>query len=136
MPAEASLWPRRYALFCGGFLIVQGVSTLAARLVPAVDAAVPWLLRATRMEPVHSVLHIATALLAFSVLWLGARATWWFAAGFGGCYAGLGVLGFATGHSLGLHLQPFDHPFHILLGTLGLVAAWLGRRPAGPAEQH
>lgn len=123
-------WPRLYALFCGVFLILQGTSTLVARLVPAVDAAAPWLLRATRMMPVHSALHIVTALLAFAVLALGARATWWFAAGFGAFYAALGVLGLATGHGLGLHLQTFDHPFHILLGGLGILAAWRGPRPA------
>ncbi len=124
-------WPGRYALFCGVFLILQGVSTLVARLVPAVDAAVPWLLRATRMMPVHSVLHIASALLAFGALALGHRATWLFAAIFGTFYLALGALGLATGHGLGLHLQTFDHPFHILLGGLGLLAAWHGPRPAG-----
>src|SRR5947207_1390489 len=109
-------WPRGYALFCGVFLILQGASTLAARLVPTVDAAMPWLLRATRMMPVHSLLHIATGLLALAVLALGRGATWWFAAGFGAFYAALGLLGLATGHELGLHLQSFDHPLQILLG--------------------
>lgn len=115
---------RWYAWFCGVFLLLQGASTLAARLVPGVDRAVPFLLRATQMVPLHSSLHIATALLAFAVIALGARATWWFAVLFGSFYAGLGVLGLATGHSMGLGLKAFDHPFHIVLGLLGIAAAW------------
>jgi hypothetical protein len=124
----AAPWPRRYALFCGVFLLLQGMATLAARLLPAVDHAMPWLLATTRMMPLHSALHIVTALLAFAVVAIGPAAAWWFAAGFGAFYAALGTLGLLTGHGLGLHLQAFDHPFHILLGTLGLLAAWRSRR--------
>ncbi len=119
---------RTYAWFCGVFLLFQGTTTLAARLSPGFDRMFPALLRATRMVPVHSILHIATALLAFLVIFLGARATWWFAILFGGFYAGLGLLGLASGRTLGLGLQAFDHPFHILLGALGLVAAWRSGR--------
>lgn len=85
------------------------------------------------MQPLHSTLHVATALLALAVLGWGLRATWHFARGFGGFYAGLGLVGLLTGHDLGLHLQPFDHPFHVLLGGLGLVAAWLTPFPSEDA---
>ncbi len=119
---------RAYAWFCGAFLFAQGTTTLAARLFPRFDRMVPALLETTRMMPVHSVLHITTALLAFLAIFLGKRATWWFALGFGSFYAGLALLGFASGRALGLGLQPFDHPFHLLLGGLGIAAAWLGGR--------
>jgi hypothetical protein len=126
--------PRAYALFCGVFLLLQGTSTLAARLFPAVDQAIPGLLATTHMRPVHSVLHIATALLAFAVVTLGQRATVGFAFVFGGFYTALGLFGWLSGFdfaALGLHLQPFDHPFHVLLGGLGLVAvAWARRAPS------
>ena len=49
-----------YALFSGIFLLLQGASTRAARLIPEVDHAFPMLLRATQMVPVHSVLHEAS----------------------------------------------------------------------------
>lgn len=129
-----------FAWFCGVFLLLQGASTLLARLVPAVDQAIPSLLRATRMVPAHSLLHIFTALLAFLVLAAGARPTLWFAALFGAFYAGIGILGMASGadnpNSLcglpaGLGLQPFDHPFHILLGLMGVSAAWRTHRLEG-----
>ena len=119
---------RWYAWFCGVFLLLQGVSTLAARLSSRFDQAFPLLLRATRMMPVHSVLHIGTALLAFAALARGGAATWWFAALFGTFYAGLGLLGAASGHGFGLGLQPFDHPFHVGLGLAGITVAWRTHR--------
>lgn len=122
---------RWYAWFCGVFLLLQGASTLAARLIPEVDRAFPILLRATQMVPVHSTLHIATALLAFAVIAVGAAATWWFALLFGIFYAALGLFGLGTGHSMGLGLKPFDHPFHIVLGLLGVAAAWRSPRSSG-----
>jgi hypothetical protein len=114
---------RAYAWFAGIFLLLQGTSTLAFRLVPALDRAFPPLLEQTRMVPSHSLLHIATALVAFGVLrWGGGRGAWLFALGFGLFYVALAGLGMASGSELCLGLQPFDHPFHILLGGLGLLA--------------
>lgn len=132
---------RTYAWFCALFLLLQGASTLAARLFPAVDRAIPLLLASTRMVPRHSVLHIATALLAFAALAIGARGAWWFAVLFGSFYAALGAIGAIgaidasglpgggraedlCGVTAALGLQAFDHPFHVLLGLLGILAAW------------
>jgi hypothetical protein len=123
--ASPSRQPARgYAWFCGLFLLLQGTTTLAARLVPAFDRALPFLLRTTRMMPVHSALHIATALVAFAAIARGGAAIWWFAALFGAFYTGLGLLGIASGQPLGLGLQPFDHPFHLGLGLAGIAVAW------------
>lgn len=137
-PGAGATSPARFfGWFCALFLLLQGVSTLAARLVPAVDRAFPLLLATTRMVPKHSLLHIATAVLAFGALALGVRATWWFAALFGTFYAALGAIGALgasgipdggaeelCGVTAGLGLQTFDHPFHVLLGLLGMAAAW------------
>ena len=85
------------------------------------------------MMPLHSALHIATAVLAAWALASGAIAIAWFSALFGTFYAGLGFFGLASGAAgaeglcgvpAGLGLQPFDHPFHVLLGLLGMAAAW------------
>jgi hypothetical protein len=115
---------RLYTLFAGVFLLLQGTSTLAFRLHPPLDHAFPLLLEQTRMVPAHSLLHIGTALIA---LWItirrDGRAAFWFAAVFGLFYLGLAIVGQVTGEQLGLGLQPFDHPFHVLLGGLGLLAA-------------
>jgi hypothetical protein len=124
---------RAYTWFVGLFLLAQGLSTLAARLLPAVDAMFPALLEHTRMVPSHSLLHVGTALAAFAVLrWGAARARLRFALGFGLFYVALALVGMGTGSGLGLGLQPFDHPFHLLLGGLGLLAAALDARRGRP----
>jgi hypothetical protein len=124
-------WCRKYVGLAGAFLALQGTSTLAARLLPAVDDAFPALLAQTRMVPSHSLLHIATALAAWAV-WRTAsqRAERGFAVGFGLGYIGLAMAGIVTGSELCLGLQPFDHPFHILLGGIGLLAAAIDSRRA------
>lgn len=117
---------RWYTAGAGGFLLVQGVLTLTFRLVPALDAAFPLLLATTRMVPPHSALHIATGLVALAVLrWGGERGPAHFAAGFGAGYTVLALSGLLTGGTHGLGLQPFDHPFHLVLGLLGMGAAVL-----------
>ncbi len=78
------------------------------------------------MIPIHSTLHIVTGVLAVLILYRGGeRGAFWFASGFGLFYLGLGLAGMLGGHQLGLGLQPFDHPFHLVLGALGLLAAGL-----------
>lgn len=124
---------RAYVWFASVFLILQGTSTLACRLIPALDRAFPALLTRTQMVPTHSLLHIATALIAFGVLrWGGQRGVFRFAFWSGLFYIALALAGMATDSTLGLGLQAFDHPFHVLLGGLGIVAAWLDRRGGRP----
>jgi hypothetical protein len=122
---------RLYTTIAGIFLLLQGVSTLAFRLYPALDRAFPQLLAVTQMVPPHSTLHILSGVLALAVLyWGGERGIWWFATGFGGFYTGLGVFGMLTMQPTVLGMQPFDHFFHLLLGGLGLAAAGIQYRSA------
>ncbi len=117
---------RLYTATVGIFLLLQGISTLVFRLYPALDHAFPALLAATQMIPVHSILHIATGVLAVAILYLGKeREAFWFAFGFGLFYLGLGLAGMLSGRQLGLGLQPFDHPIHLALGLIGLICAGL-----------
>lgn len=119
---------RFYTAFSGIFLLLQGVSTLAFRLVPALDEAFPALLSITQMVPIHSALHILTGLAALVVLLRGGeRGAFWFAAGFGLFYTGLALFGMVTQEATILRLQPFDHPFHLFLGAWGLLVAGLDR---------
>lgn len=115
---------RLYTAVSGIFLLLQGTSTLAFRMFPSLDRAFPQLLAVTQMIPPHSILHILTGLLALVVLIRGnERSAFWFAVGFGSFYMGLALFGMVTMQPTMLGLQPFDHPFHILLGVLGLIAA-------------
>ena len=118
-----SKYARLYASLAGGFLLLQGVSTLAAQLFPRIDRALPQLLEFTQMVKSHSILHIISGLLAMAML---RRGDPWslslFAAGFGAFYGGLGALGIVARQPSALHMQSFDHPFHLLLGGLGLAA--------------
>ena len=117
---------RFYTAFSGMFLLLQGTSTLAFRLFPALDQAFPALLSITQMIPVHSTLHILTGILALIALFRGGQSgTFWFAAGFGIFYTGLAVFGMITHHPTILGLQPFDHPFHLFLGLWGVFVAGL-----------
>jgi hypothetical protein len=118
---------RFYTAFSGIFLLLQGTSTLAFRLVPPLDQAFPQLLAVTQMIPLHSSLHIITGVLALFVLWRGGeRGAFWFALGFGAFYSGLAFYGFITHEHTIFGLQPFDHPFHLFLGMWGLVvASWV-----------
>lgn len=115
---------RLYTAVIGSFLLLQGVSTLIFRLVPSLDAAFPQLLAVTQMVPTHSALHILTGILALIVLFRGdEKGCLWFSLGLGAFYTGLALFGFASHAPTMLHLQPFDHPIHLLLGVLGLMAA-------------
>jgi hypothetical protein len=117
---------RLYTAFSGIFLLLQGTSTLAFRLIPSLDEAFPALLSVTRMIPPHSILHILTGIVALVVLFHGEeRGAFWFAAGFGIFYTGLAFFGMLTHVPTVLGLQPFDHPFHLVLGVLGLVSVGL-----------
>lgn len=117
---------RFYTAFSGIFLLLQGISTLAFRLFPALDKAFPALLSITQMVPMHSTLHILTGITALAVLLRGGEhGALWFAAGFGAFYTGLALFGMITHHPTLLRLQPFDHPFHLFLGGWGLMVAAL-----------
>jgi hypothetical protein len=117
---------RLYTAFSGIFLLLQGTSTLTFRLFPSLDEVFPALLSVTQMIPPHSILHILTGIAALVVLFReDERGPFWFAVGFGIFYTGLAFFGMITHHPTILGLQPFDHPFHLVLGMLGLLAAGL-----------
>lgn len=124
-----------YAWVASIGLLLQGTSTLIARLVPAVDRAFPALLQETHMIPSHSVLHIVSGLIGFALLASRGRAgARLFALGFGLFYVALAIAGAVSGHQFGIGLQPFDHSFHAALGGAGLLAVIIdtiwGRAPA------
>jgi hypothetical protein len=118
----ARLYTAAYG-FLGAF---QGILSLAFYFFPALDQAIPFLAAVPHMIPIHSTLHLVTSILAIVIFYRGGeRGSFWFALGFGLFYTALGLAGWLTGQQFGLGLMPFDHPFHLFLGTLGLLAAGL-----------
>ena len=72
------------------------------------------------------MLHIVTGIVVVVILYRdGKNGPYRYALGFGSFYILLGLAGLLTGHPLGLGLQPFDHPIHLVLGAAGLFAAYL-----------
>lgn len=108
-----------------GFLgVFQGLLSFAFYFFPTLDQAVPFLQAIPHMIPIHSTLHLGTALLALAIFHRGDdRGAFQFAFGFGLFYVALGIAGLLSGYQFGLGLKPFDHPFHIFIGMLGLLGA-------------
>ncbi len=108
-----------------GFLgVFQGLLSFAFYFFPTFDQAIPFLQAIPHMIPVHSTLHLGTALLALAIFYRGGdRGAFQFSLGFCLFYMALGIAGSITGHQYGLGLKPFDHPFHIFIGILGLLGA-------------
>jgi hypothetical protein len=111
-----------YTAFMGVVLLLQGTSTLLFRLFPALDQAFPPLLAITQMVPIHSTLHILTGIIALLILFKGnEQSVVWFVIGFTVFYTGLALYGYITHASTIFHLQPFDHPVHLLFGLVGII---------------
>ena len=108
-----------------GFLgVFQGSLSYGFYYFPTLDQAIPFLQAIPHMIPIHSTLHFATAVLALVIFYRGGeRGAFQFSLGFGLFYMALGIAGMITGHQYGLGLKPFDHPFHIFIGALGLLGA-------------
>lgn len=108
-----------------GFLgVFQAMLSYGFHFFPALDQAIPFLQAIPHMIVIHSTLHLVSSLIAIAVFFRGGdRGAFWFAFGFGLFYTILGVVGWLTGLQFGLGLKPFDHPFHVFIGALALLAA-------------
>ena len=115
---------RLYTAVYGYVGVFQAALSFAFYFFPTLDQALPFLQAIPHMIPIHSTLHLVTSILALAIFHRGGeRGAFWFAFGFGLFYITLGLAGSLTGQQFGLGLQPFDHPFHLFLGTLALLAA-------------
>jgi hypothetical protein len=117
--------PARLYTAVYGFLgLFQALLSYGFHFFPKLDQVLPFLQAVPHMIPVHSTLHFVTSILAIVIFFRGGdRAAFWFAFGFGLFYSALGFAGWLTDQQFGLGLQPFDHPFHLFLGSLALLAA-------------
>lgn len=110
-----------------GGLLIQGLGSLLFRLLPALPASAPLLVRgAFGIDFWHSWIHIAWGLIGLAVL--KTRRTdqplVYLALLFGLFYTTLGVWGVLTHHPLGLALDLPENAFHLVAGPLALAIGW------------
>ena len=134
-PCAALRW---YLLLLMGGLLAQGLGSLAFRLVPALPAAAPYLVRGILgIDFWHAWIHIlwGAAGIALLLLQRGTPAAVRLALIFGLFYTALGILGVTLHHPFGLKLDVFENGFHLTAGPLTLgLGAWGARRTTSILE--
>jgi hypothetical protein len=120
-------------------LLVQGLGSLLFRLIPALPASTPLLVRGTfGIDFWHSWIHI---IWGAAGIWLllahpTRHALTGLALVFGIFYTAFGILGVMIHHPLGLELDWFENSFHLTAGPLTLLVGLLSlataaAKPAG-----
>lgn len=112
-------------------LFVQGTGSLVLDLRPDLKSNIPWLL-ATIMNgnPPHAVLHIAWGIAGLLILFSLRTNRIWLTLGliFGVFYTLLGFLGIIVHNPFSLRLAWEENTFHLTVGPLMLVLAFLAWR--------
>src|SRR4051794_14577513 len=115
---------RFYLWVLMGGLLLQGIGSLFFRLVPALPANMPLLVRgAFGIDFWHAWIHIGWGLAGLAVLRVApTRAPpMWLALSFGLFYTMLGIWGVLAHHPLGLELDLPENLFHLTAGPLSLL---------------
>lgn len=114
-----------------GGLLLQGLGSLLFRLVPALPAQMPLLVRgAFGIDFWHAWIHIGWGVLGLIILRasLTRRPLVALALIFGLFYTVLGVWGVLVYHPLHLELDLPENVFHLAAGPLALLLGWLNLR--------
>jgi hypothetical protein len=131
LPLPAARALALYLCFVMSLLFVQGSGSLALRLIPSLEPSLPWLI-ATLMNGniPHAVLHIVWGLLGLAILATqrSARARLRLGVVFGTFYTALGFLGLLVTNPFGMRLAWQENAFHLTIGPLMLLLAWLATR--------
>lgn len=128
---------RRYLWILMAGLLLQGLGSLIFRLIPALPASSPLLVRgAFGIDAWHAMIHIIWGVVGIIVLQVSrtnlplAR----LALIFGLFYTALGIWGVTSYHPLGLELDLPENAFHLVAGPLSLLLGWLNLAQAGRAR--
>lgn len=128
---------RVYLWVLMGGLLLQGLGSLLFRLVPALPASTPLLVRGTfGIDLWHALIHIVWGLAGVIVLSLSRtkRSLARLALTFGVFYTALAIWGVTVHHPLGLELDLPENAFHWVAGPLSLLLGWLSL--ANLSDEH
>ena len=115
---------RWYLWVLMGGLLLQGIGSLIFRLIPALPATMPLLVRgAFGIDFWHAWIHIVWGLVGLAVLSVaqGREPPLLLALIFGLFYTALGVWGILAHHPLGLELDLPENAFHLIAGPISLL---------------
>lgn len=109
-------------------LLIQGLGSLLFRLMPALPAHSPLLVRgAFGIDFWHALIHIAWGLFGLTILRTSQtrRPLAALALIFGLFYTALGLWGVLVHHPLGLELDLPENAFHLVAGPVAGLLGWL-----------
>lgn len=114
-------------------LLLQGIGSLAFRLMPTLTASAPYIVGGVLgIDAWHALIHIVWGSAGIVTLLRHSRhALIQLALVFGTFYTALGIAGVAIHHPLGLELDWIENAFHLTAGPASLL---LGALAAGRPE--
>jgi hypothetical protein len=128
MSAQIDRLLRWYLWVLMGGLLLQGIGSLIFRLIPALPASMPLLVRgAFGIDYWHAWIHIGWGLAGLALLRAATtrEPPMRLALIFGIFYTALGIWGVLTHHPLGLELDLPENLFHLTAGPLTLLLGLL-----------
>ena len=109
-------------------LFLQGIGSLALRLIPGLPSITPALVMALMLAHIpHAILHIVWGLagILFLLIFHSRRALIGLGLTFGIFYTLLGIIGVLVNNAFGLQLALGENAFHLVVGPLTLIVTFV-----------
>ena len=109
-------------------LLLQGIGSLALRLIPGLPPITPALVMALMLGHIpHAILHITWGLagILFLLIFHSRRALIGLGLIFGTFYTLLGIIGALVNNAFGLQLALGENAFHLVVGPLTLIVTFV-----------
>jgi hypothetical protein len=109
-------------------LFLQGIGSLALRLIPGLPSITPVLVMSLMLAHIpHAILHIVWGLagILFLLIFHSRRALIGLGLVFGAFYTLLGISGVLVNNAFGLQLALGENAFHLIVGPLTLIVTFV-----------